>query len=210
LVDLETDEGVTGRTYLFCYTTSGARAVAGHLSEAIDLAKGVPTTPLDLAKLLQRRFALLGVTGTVRMALSAFDMTLWDAIARAFGQPLSVLLGASPRPLPAYDSRGLGLMEPGDVAFEAEKLLEKGLKALKLRLGYSTLAEDLAALDAVRSRVGPEIEIMVDYNQALTPAEALKRGYALDHHDISWIEEPIAHEDYQSLARLAAELQTPV
>ena len=210
LVDLETDESVDRPDLSLLLTTSGARAVAGHLSEAIDLVKGVPTTPLDVAKLLQRRFALLGVTGTVRMALSAFDMALWDAIARALGQPLSVLLGASPRPLPAYDSRGLGLMEPGHVADEAEKMLAKGLKALKLRLGYSTLAEDLAALDAVRSRVGPEIEIMVDYNQALAPVEALKRGYVLDHRDVSWIEEPIGHDDYQSLAQLATELQTPI
>ena len=81
LIDLETEEGVTGRTYLFCYTASGARAVADHIREAVDLISGVPTTPLDLAKFLQRRFALLGVTGTVRMAL-------WDAIARSFGQPL--------------------------------------------------------------------------------------------------------------------------
>jgi mandelate racemase len=210
LIDLETEEGVTGRTYLFCYTASGARAVADHIREAVDLISGVPTTPLDLAKFLQRRFALLGVTGTVRMALSAIDMALWDAIARSFGQPLSVLLGASSRPLPAYDSRGLGLMEPGDLADEAEKLLAKGLKALKLRLGYPTLAGDLAALDAVRGRVGADIEIMVDYNQALTPAEALKRGYALDHRGLSWIEEPIVHDDYQSSARLATALQTPV
>jgi mandelate racemase len=69
------------------------------------------------------------------------------------------------------------------------------LKALKLRLGYSTLAEDPAALDAVRSRVGTDIEIMVDYDQALTPAEALNRCYALDHRGIFWIEEPIAHDD---------------
>jgi mandelate racemase len=210
LVDLETEEGATGRTYLFCYTASGARAIAAHLQEAIDLVRGTPTTPLDLAKLLQRRFALLGVTGTVRMALSAFDMVLWDAIAQSVGQPLSVLLGAAPRPLPAYDSRGLGLMRPADLADEAEKLRAKGLRALKLRLGYPTLADDLAALDAVRDRIGTEIGIMVDYNQALTPAEALQRGYALDDRGLSWIEEPIVHDDHQSSARLARELRTAV
>lgn len=210
LVDLGTEEGITGRTYLFCYTPSGARAIAEHIREALELVRGKPTTPLDLALLLQRRFSLLGVTGTVRMALSAIDMALWDALAQSFGRPLCHLLGGSPRPLPAYDSRGLGLMAPAALADEAEKMLAKGLRALKLRLGYPSLAEDLAALDAVRHRVGPAVRVMVDYNQALTPAEALKRGHALDDHDLLWLEEPIAHEDYRTYARLTRELRTAV
>jgi mandelate racemase len=210
LVDLRTEEGPTGRAYLFCYTPSGARAVAGHISEAVDLVRGKPTTPLELARLVQRRFALLGVTGTVRMALSAVDMAVWDALAQSLGRPLSRLLGGAPRKLPAYDSRGLGLTTPSALADEAEKLLAKGLKALKLRLGHASLAEDLAALDAVRRRIGPAISIMVDYNQALTPAEALTRGRALDDHDILWLEEPIAHDDYRGYARLARELRTPI
>lgn len=210
LVDLATEEGPVGRTYLFCYTPSGARAIAEHIREAVDLVRGRSATPLAQAQFLQRRFALLGVTGTVRMALSAIDMALWDALAQCFGRPLSRLLGAEPRPLLAYDSRGLGLMEPAAVADEAEKLLAAGLRAVKLRLGYPTHGQDLAALDAVRGRVGPEVSIMVDYNQALTPAEALKRGRALDAHDILWLEEPIAHEDYRSYAQLADSLRTPI
>lgn len=210
LVDLATEEGPTGRAYLFCYTPSGARAVAGHVHEAVELAKGDPTTPVDLMALLQRRFTLLGVTGTVRMALSAVDMALWDAISQAAGHPLATLLGASPRPLPAYDSRGLGLMDAAKVADEAEQLLEKGLKAVKLRLGYDSLSLDMTTLEAVRGRIGSGIEIMVDYNQALTAAEAMKRCAALDEHGLAWIEEPIANEDYRSYARLAREIRTPI
>lgn len=210
LVDLSTEEGPTGRTYLFCYTNSGARAIAEHIREAADLIRGEATSPLAQTRFLQRRFALLGVAGTVRMALSAIDMAFWDAHARSIGRPLSHLLGGGTRKLPAYDSRGLGLMAPRALADEAEKMLALGLRALKLRLGYPTLAEDLAALGAVRNRVGAGISIMVDYNQALTPAEALRRGRALDTHDIVWLEEPIAHEDYRSYARLAHALTTPV
>jgi len=99
--------------------------------------------------MLSRRFALLGVTGPVRMALSALDVALWDAAACAAGLPLAELLGAERRPIPAYDSRGLGLMVPEDLAREAGALLASGLKAIKLRLGYRTLAEDLGALKAV-------------------------------------------------------------
>ena len=210
LVDLYTEEGTVGRTYLFGYTNSGARAVAEHIGEAVDLVRGNPASPLAQTLFLQRRFALLGVTGTVRMALSAIDMAFWDARARMAGLPLAHLLGGDLRPLPAYDSRGLGLMALDALADEAEKMMALGLKALKLRLGYPALAEDLAALDAVRNRVGPDVSIMVDYNQALTPAEAMKRGRALDAHDVVWLEEPITHDDYQGYARLTSALTTPV
>src|SRR6201987_4701900 len=136
LVDLVTDDGVTGHAYAFCYRPSGARAIAAHLAEAFDLLVGSTVTPYDAARSLSRQFALLGVTGAVRMALSLFDMALWDALARSRGMPLAALLGSRPRDLPAYDSRGLGLMEPDRLSREAAALLAKGLRAIKLRLGY--------------------------------------------------------------------------
>jgi mandelate racemase len=210
LIDVQMEEGQTGRAYLFCYTASGARAIADHIREAIGLVAGAPATPSELGQRLNRRFALLGVTGTVRMALSAIDMALWDALAQTLEQPLCVVLGGAPQALPAYDSRGLGLIAPERLAEEAEQLMAGGLKALKLRLGYPTLAEDMTALEAVRGRVGSHVQIMVDYNQALTPAEAHARGRALDDHGLVWIEEPIRHDDYECYALIARDLRTPV
>jgi mandelate racemase len=88
--------------------------------------------------------------------------------------------------------------------------LAGGFRAVKLRLGYPTLAEDLAALHAVRRRIPAEVALMVDYNQALTVEEALKRGRALDRENIAWLEEPIQHDDYAGAARLARELAVPI
>jgi mandelate racemase len=88
LVDLATDDGLTGHAYAFGYRPSGARAIAGHLAEAFDLLAGNAVMPYDAARSLARQFALLGVTGTVRMALSLFDMALWDALAQSRGMPL--------------------------------------------------------------------------------------------------------------------------
>lgn len=210
LVDLETAEGFTGRAYLFCYTGSGARAIAEHIQEAVELAPAAPLTPMELAQDLQKRFALLGVTGTARMALSALDIALWDALGQQLSLPLTALLAAPVRPLRAYDSRGLGLMPPKRLADEALRLSESGLKALKLRLGYPTLSEDLAAVDAVREVLGQDIGIMVDYNQSLSPAEALHRGAALDERGLLWIEEPIRHDDYGHYRSIARTLKTPV
>jgi len=111
----------------------------------------------------------------------------------------------------AYDSRGLGLMEPDRLAEETRALLESGLGAVKLRLGYPSLSEDLAALSAVRRSISRDhVEIMVDYNQALTSAEAILRGRELEKEGIYWLEEPIAHEDYEASAAVARELRVPL
>jgi mandelate racemase len=135
----------------------------------------------------------------------------WDAVAKAAGVPLATLLGAAPRPVRAYNSCGLGLKSsPSEVADEAEKLLARGFSGVKLRLGYSTLAEDLAAVRAVRRRIPADVALMTDFNQALTVEEAVRRGRALDGEGIYWVEEPIRHDDHAGCAEVARALETPV
>ena len=159
LVDLETEEGITGRTYLFCYRASVPRAIDAVLRDAVSVVEGEPAAPLEVAAKLARRFALVGVASVVRMALSALDVAMWDALAVAAGLPLATLLGARPRPIPAYNSNGLGLMSPDAAADEAEKLLAGGFRSVKLRLGHPTLEQDLAVTRAVRKRLPDAIEL---------------------------------------------------
>jgi mandelate racemase len=144
------------------------------------------------------------------MALSALDMALWDALAIAAGRPLTTLLGGTPRPLRTYNSCGLGLMSPQAAADEAEALLEGGMQAVKLRLGYPTLAEDLEVTRAVRKRLPDRVEVLVDYNQALSRVDALERGRALQSEGVAWLEEPIRHDDYAGNAQVARDLHLPV
>jgi len=210
LVDLETEEGVTGHAYQFCYVPAAAAAIVVMLEEVLRTVKGNAVEPTVLWEKINRRFVLMGVQGIVRMALAMFDVAAWDALARAAGMPLATLLGAAPRPVPAYNSCGLGLMEPAAVADEAEKLLAGGFKAVKLRLGYPTLEADLAAVRAVRARITADIALMVDYNQALTVEEAIRRGRALDGEGVYWMEEPIRHDDFAGCAGIARALATPV
>jgi mandelate racemase len=98
-------------------------------------------------------------------------------------------------------------MPPSQLADEAVRLSECGLKALKLRLGYPTRSEDMAAVEAVRRAIGPGIGIMVDYNQSLSPAEAIHRGRALDDCGLLWIEEPIRHDDYESYKAISRDFE---
>jgi mandelate racemase len=210
LIDLETEEGVTGRSYLFCYLPAAAPAIGRILGEVLRITKGERVAPVELWAALSRRFALIGVQGIVRMAMAGFDVACWDALAQAAGLPLARMLGGDASRIPAYNSCGLGLMAPDKLADEAERLLAGGFTAMKLRLGYETLREDIVALRAVRQRVPAGTLVMVDYNQALTVAEALARGRALDDEGVYWLEEPIRHDDYAGAARLARELRTPI
>jgi mandelate racemase len=209
LIDLETAEGVTGRSYLWTYLPEAMPAIAGILGAILDAARGERIDPPALWSRLALRYHLIGVQGIVRMAMAGFDMACWDALARAANVPLARLAGGSRAQIPAYNSCGLGLMAPDALADEAERLAEN-FSAVKLRLGYPTLREDLAALHAVRRRLGERIAIMVDYNQALTSVEAMERGRALDRENVEWLEEPIRHDDYAGCAALARALRMPV
>ena len=174
LIDLETEEGITGRTYLFCYMPLGAQLIARVLQELFLLVKGDIVDPVEIGVKLLRQFRLIGAQGVIWMAMAGLDVGCWDALAQAAGLPLSAYLGGAPKPIPAYNSNGLGLMSPEACADEAEQLLEGGFRGVKLRLGYPTPEGDLAAVRAVRKRVPSEIAIMADYNQALTVRRSLE------------------------------------
>ena len=210
LIDLETEEGITGRTYLFCYMPLGAQLIAHVLHELLALIKGDAVDPVEIGAKLLRQFRLIGAQGVIWMAMAGLDVACWDALAQAAGMPLVTYLGGSSKAIPAYNSNGLGLMSPEACADEAEQLLEGGFRGVKLRLGYPTLEDDLAAVRAVRKRLPSDIAVMTDYNQALSVDEAFKRGRALDVEGLAWIEEPIRHDDYAGCAAIAQMLKTPV
>jgi len=210
LVDLQTREGVVGRSYLFCYRDSGAKAIAEVLHEAVGLIIDHIVAPTKIAEFLARRYALLGVAGIVRMALAAIDIALWDAVAVAAQVPLARLLGAETAAVPAYNSDGLGLMPAQAAADEAVKLLEGGFRAVKLRLGHRDARIDLEVATAVRAAIGADSMLMVDYNQALTVADAIRRARDLAALNVYWLEEQIPHDDLPGYARIARSLDTPV
>src|SRR3989442_916176 len=203
LIDLDTEEGITGRSYIWGYFPAAVPAIAQILGEVERAVKGERIAPVDLWARLAERFALIGVQGIVRMAMAGFDIAAWDALAQAAGLPLAALLGARPKSIAAYNSCGLGLMPPDKLADEAEKLLAGGFRAIKLRLGYPALSDDLAALRAVKARVGAEVAVMVDYNQALSRVAALQRGPPLDGEGIYWLHEPVRHHGDTPTPRLA-------
>ncbi len=210
LVDLESNEGVTGRTYLFCYDLAAARALRFLVAEAFDAIARDPIVPVTIAEKLAARFRLVGHEGLHAMATSAIDVASWDILARAANVPLARYLGADVRPIRAYNSTGLGPIGANAVAAEAEAMLADGLPALKVRLGYADPREDVRAVRAIRARIGEAVPLMADYNQTLHAAEAIARGRALDADGLAWIEEPVAHDDYETTSFMMHTLQTPI
>src|SRR5260370_16729815 len=122
LIDLETDEGVPGRAYLFAYTDVAARALRELLAGILEMVRGDPVAPVPIPNKLHHPFALLGREGLPAIAISGIDVALWDALAPAAALPLARLLGGELRPVPAYNSNRLGLDPPDKVASEAADL----------------------------------------------------------------------------------------
>jgi mandelate racemase len=211
LVDLETDGGLVGRAYLFGIGQHNLAPIAKLVEAMGEMLKGDAIAPLDLERKLRARYTLLGVHNIVLFALSAIDMAAWDVLGKALGLPLVRLLGAAPRPIPAYNSKGLGIMPLEPLAKEAAELVAEGFRAVKLRLGRPEARHDLEAVRAVKKAIGPEIALMVDFNQALSTAEAIKRGRMLDEEGgLAWIEEPIRADDFAGSAKVAREVATPI
>ncbi|HEV3010736.1 MAG TPA: enolase C-terminal domain-like protein [Burkholderiales bacterium] len=211
LIDLETDAGIVGRSYLFAIGRHNLAPIAKLVEAMAEMVKGDEVAPFDLERKLRARYTLLGVHNIVLFAISGIDMVAWDALGQALDQPLARLLGASPRPIPAYNSKGLGILPEKELVKEATELVEEGFRAVKLRMGRPEAKQDLQMLRAVKKQIGPEITLMVDFNQALTVAEAITRGRMIDDEGgVYWIEEPVRADDFSGCSRVRQEVRTPV
>src|ERR1051325_2202442 len=207
LADLQTDAGIVRRSYLFSPGQHALPAIAKLVEAMAEMLKGEELAPFDLERKLRARYTLLGIHNIVLFAMSGIDMAAWDALA----QSLVRLLGATPRPIPAYNSKGLGIMPIPALVKEARELVDEGFRALKLRLGRREARDDLDALRAVKQAIGADITLMVDFNQALSVAEAIRRGGMIDEEGgVYWIEEPIRADDYAGAARIARQVATPI
>jgi mandelate racemase len=154
---------------------------------------------------------LLGRQGLTLIVVAGIDMAMWDALAKAAGLPLAEFLGGSTGHVRAYNTNGLWLISLDRLAREAQELVSEGqFGAVKIRLGRHRLQDDLEALKAVRGAIGPDIELMCDFNQGLALHEAIARCHSLDDQGLYWFEEPVVFDNFAQSAQLARELKTPV
>ena len=208
LTDVLTEDGVVGHSMVFTYTVAALKPTAELIKNLETLVVGEPLAPAEIAQRLARRFRLLGPQGLVAIALAAIDMALWDAMARTYSISLIRLLGGIEKSIPAYGA--VGFEGVSGSAQGAEEWAKRDFKGVKAKIGYATLREDLEVVRAMRKAVGNEMAIMVDYNQSLSPAEAVRRLRALDGEALTWAEEPVLAHDYDGHAFVAREIHTPI
>jgi mandelate racemase len=211
LIDLYTNEGVVGHSYLEPYLRQSLRYIIPAIEDLAAAAKDQPIAPFDGYRRGIGSLHLVGREGVSLIAVSGLDMAAWDAAAKAADLPLAVFLGGTIGPVPAYNSNGLWLTPVETLAAEAAALVaEGGFTGLKLRLGRDRLADDLAAIAAVREAAGATVKLMCDFNQGLSLGDALSRCHALDDAGLYWFEEPTTYDNIPGYAQLARELKTPV
>jgi mandelate racemase len=208
LIDVATDQGITGRSYLFAYSKVTLKPFV-HLVEEIGLDLiGKPVAPHDLMAAMDSRFRLLGTQGLVGMAISGLDMAFWDILGRAAGKPVVELLGGSPKPIKAYDSYGAVEADADEKALR--RSLDQGFRGIKIKGGDGDAANDERRVKGLRKLLGPDISLMLDFNQSLDPAEAKRRIARLAPYDLTWIEEPVPQENLSGHAEVRETSPIPI
>ncbi|HZA01582.1 MAG TPA: mandelate racemase/muconate lactonizing enzyme family protein [Hyphomicrobiaceae bacterium] len=151
-----------------------------------------------------------GRGGPTVLALSAFDMALWDLKARRAGMPLWRLLGGHDPEVPCY-AGGVDLDLPlKDLLTQTDRNLEKGFRAIKMKVGRKRLSEDVERVAAMRKHLGDGFPLMVDANMKWTADEAIRAARALTRFEPLWLEEPIIPDDVADHARVLREGGLPI
>jgi len=197
LIELHTARGVTGRSMLFAYSELTLKPL---LELVRNMAPHTSVSAATLEKQLEQKSRMAGNQGLVGMALSGIDIALWDAMAKRHQCSLVELLGGEEHDLQTYAS--IGFEGARHCAQRAKQLARRGFHGIKVCIGYPTVQEDLGVIQAIRSAIGPDIKLMVDYNQCLSLPEARLRLQMLEDSELYWVEEPVLSHDFKSMAML--------
>ncbi len=213
---LKTDEGISGIGITFIPSLS-ASPLTPALKEAVDalaeMVVGRDPMPVEaIAEDLKQAGGGSGPGGIFTLALAAVDMALWDIKGKALEQSVCSLLGGYRDRAPAYASGALMRTQGVEYLSEAgPRLVEMGFRQMKTQLGGDpTAARELERIRVLREGIGDDIDLMCDINQLWNVNQAIEIGRRLEEYHLFWLEDVVAHDDYQGLARVADALTTPI
>ncbi len=212
LLILETDQGLQGESYVFTINAVRLNAfdemIKGFAHQVVDKD---PHYVGQIWHNIWNEINPTGHKGVTISALSAIDTACWDLIGKAANKPLHQLFGACRDRIKTYASGGLWLSQTEqELRDQARLFISQGFNAMKVRIGSGSTATDVARVQAVREEIGNECELLADLNQALTPKAAITLGKALEHLNLTWIEEPVAAYDLKGHAKVTQALHTPI
>ena len=199
---IETDTGVTGEGYLLAFHYSPG-AIAGALRDIGEFARGWDVSETGrYATEWQRLSEYFGQPGINQWALGALNLAMWDAWSKSLGQPVWRLFGVCRDRVPLYGSGGWISYSLDELLGEVGAYVRRGFRAVKIKVGSPELERDVERLSRVRETVGPSVNIMMDANQGMTMANALRLANLVRHLAITWFEEPIVNTDFDGYAHL--------
>lgn len=205
-------EGREGVGYTYTAGGAGAGAIRSLIADDfLPLLDGADETRIEaLWRRMWRTVHFAGRGGPAAFAMAAVDIALWDLKARQANMPLWRLLGGCDPRVRAY-AGGIDLQFPLELLLErTRENLEKGFRAIKMKVGRDRLAEDVERVGAMRDLLGEGFPLMADANMRWTADEALQAALALADARLVWLEEPMAPEDIAGHARLRRMAPVPL
>jgi len=216
IVEVETDEGVTG--WGECFGPGNIAFANKGIVEKVIQPIVLGMQALDRDVIWHKVYNLMrdhGQKGMPLQALSGVDIALWDIAGKAANLPLYKMIGGAHRD--KVEVYGYGMMlRPENINSlisrfkeESAEIKEMGFKALKMKVGVGP-KDDIKLIEAVRGGIGDNFRFMVDANHGYTTHDALYVGRAMEEFSPYWFEEPVAPEDLDGYRELRAFLKVNI
>jgi len=212
IAQIATDEGLRGLGYSLVFGGGGAEAVLAYLDARLKpLLLG--EDPLAVERLWEKMYRgdrgvrRVGIAG---MALSALDIGLWDLTGKAAKLPLYRLWGAVTDRVACYGSGGWSRYTQKDLLAEAERYAGMGCRYYKMKIHDPDPLANRRRVETVKKALGPGVRMMVDVNQKLDVAGAVRQAALLEDLDLVWYEEPVLADDNAACAEVARSIRIPV
>jgi L-alanine-DL-glutamate epimerase-like enolase superfamily enzyme len=210
-LELETESGLTGTGFAYTIGVGGSAIVSLLKDECVPLVIGLDVRDRQrIWSQLSANLRRTGSGGINTLATAAIDIAVWDALARAEDTPLYRLLGGSRPTIPAYASGIDYGMTADELEAHLERCRNEGYNAVKIKVGYPALRDDLDRIRLARRTLGDDVTLLLDANQRWRVDEAVPRCRAFEEFNPGWIEEPLRAEDIEGHARLRRSTAIPI
>ena len=212
LLKIHTDEGIVG-----IGETGGASL--GYTGDSVDSIIGfvsmvaprilLGADPFERDRLVA---AMDRAAKYSNQALAVVDCALHDIVGKKLGIPVYELLGGLSNPrIELGWVLGYGtFVTPEDAAERSAEVVAEGYRAIKLKVGRGSLADDIANIEAIREAVGWDIRLGIDANGGWDYFQALTALKKLEKYDILLCEQPVPWREIDNLARLRQKVGIPI
>jgi L-alanine-DL-glutamate epimerase-like enolase superfamily enzyme len=206
LLEVYTDGGIVGRS-----VPAGGQSLIE--SELLPRIKG--ENPFFVERIWDRMYhhnRKPVAKGEYIRAMGAVDIAVWDIIGKAMNLPVYKILGACSDRIRVYAAGGYYEegKGPRELAKEMEEYVKEGFRAVKMKIGGEPMRQDAERVRAVREAVGPDVDVMIDANNAWNAYDAIKFGRMVEKYDPYWFEEPVEPDDFAGCAEVRKALDIPI